>query len=418
MTESDTDILRRLAGRVADIAQLPIQAERRRQWMDHNALRPGRPMVYMAIHEMPWGELAEVVDEVRCRCQDPQLRTVEADLRQRLFVAEHLHTDHVVDDVFWVEKRIEGDGYGLEVREQTLDQGASAYRSHHYEPVLREPEDVDKIAFPEVHYDRAGTESLAQRLEGIFGDLLPVRICGKRSHTFNSWDTIVTWTGVQEVLMDLVLRPEYCHAIVRRLTDATLARMDQMEAAGLLDAPNPKHTVGSGCAGHSDELGLDHVDGQPWRYGELWGSATSQIFGEVSPEMHAEFAIDYENETLQRCGLVYYGCCEPLHNKMAELDRITNLRKVSISPWCDTEQAVANATRRYVFSHKPNPAVFAGETYDAVAAEAEVRHRLEYSDGMNCEIIAKDISTARHDPQRLIDWTAMAMRLAKAHVSA
>jgi hypothetical protein len=331
-------------------------------------------------------------------------------------MAERLETDHVVEGVFWVEKAIVGvDDYGVQVQEQTLAQSASLLSSHHYEPVIKGPEDVEKIKVPVVRHDEAATRSRQQQLDGLFGDILPVRVCGKRTHTYNSWDVIVTWTGVQEILMDLAMRPEFCHAIVRRLTDATLARMDQMEALGLMDHPNPRHTVGSGAAGFTDQLPQSDCDGLHFRYRDVWGSATSQILGEVSPRMHGEFAIEYENETLRRCGLCYYGCCEPLHNKMAQLDRIANLRKVSISPWCDTVKANANATRKYVFSHKLNPTMFAAERFDKAAAEAELRFRIENSGEHNCELIAKDISTARCDVQRLTDWTRIAMRVAREY---
>jgi hypothetical protein len=95
------------------------------------------------------------------------------------------------------------------------------------------------------------------------------------------------------------------------------------------------------------------------------------------------------------------------------LGKVPNLRKVSISPWCDTAKALEHATRQYVFSHKPHPGVFAAERFSIEEAEADVRHRLEQSGEMNCEVIAKDITTCRGDAQRLIDWTTMAMRVAR-----
>ena len=129
--------------------------------------------------------------------------------------------------------------------------------------------------------------------------------------------------------------------------------------------------------------------------------------------MHEEFALQYEIEVMSRFGLNYYGCCEPLHNKMHLMAKVPRLRKISISPWCDVAKAAAQAQGRYVFSHKPNPACFAGDRFDLPRAEQEVRSRLKQSGGMPCEIIMKDISTVRGDVQRLIDWCQMAYRIVK-----
>jgi len=413
MTEKDRNIVRSLAGELAELAALPIQAERIRMWKNSNGLRPNRPMIYMAAAEMPWGEITPHVDDLQCRCENPALRRIEYDMRRKLFIAKHLETDHVVEDTYWIEKKIDGDGFGLDVQEQLIERADSSVASHHYEPVICDMDDIEKIRTPEIVYDEVRTRERAEFIDDLLGDILPVKICGKRTHTYNAWDTAVCWTGVTETLMDLLMRPDFCHAVMRRLTDAVLSRMDQMEALGLLDHPNPRHTVGSGAAGYTDELPQADCDGERYRHKDIWGSSTSQIFSDVSPEMHEEFAVKYEVETLRRCGLTYYGCCEPLHNKMHILAGIPNLRKISISPWCDTTKAVENAARKYVFSHKPSPSVFAAESFSIEEAEADVRRRLECSRGMSCEVIAKDITTCRGEVERLINWTRMAMRVAR-----
>ena len=54
MDDSDThrfsreekDCLRTLALRVAELAARPVEQEKRREWHRHNALQPGRPLVF------------------------------------------------------------------------------------------------------------------------------------------------------------------------------------------------------------------------------------------------------------------------------------------------------------------------------------------------------------------------------------
>ncbi len=46
--------------------------------------------------------------------------------------------------------------------------------------------------------------------------------------------------------------------------------------------------------------------------------------------MHEEFALKYEMRWLEQFEVNYYGCCEPLHNRMDIVSKISNLRKVSM----------------------------------------------------------------------------------------
>lgn len=413
MAESDDrDTLRRLAGAVRELAERPVEREKIRLWTALNDLRPERPMLW--ITEIPWGEFDRAEPELACVCADPQARAIEAALRRRLFTARHFPCDGVIEPFWRVSLRIEGGDFGVPRSERSLAQGDSYIRSHHYEPVIRTRADVEKVRMPRVRYRREETERAAEQAAAWLGEALPVRLTGARGHAFNPWDTLVQWTGVTEALAALYDDPEFLHALLRRMTDAMLARLDQMEQLGLIECNRENARVGSGGAGYTSELPRPGRENGPFGTPDCWGSATAQIFCEVSPAMHEEFALRYEIEVLSRFGLNYYGCCEPLHNKMALMNTIPRPRKISISPWCDTARARAGAARRYVFSHKPSPAIFAEDRLDLVRAEADLRRRLADSGDMPCEIIMKDISTVRGDWRRLAAWCEMAHRLVQS----
>ncbi|MCM8816071.1 MAG: hypothetical protein NC913_00945 [Candidatus Omnitrophica bacterium] len=129
--------------------------------------------------------------------------------------------------------------------------------------------------------------------------------------------------------------------------------------------------------------------------------------------MHKEFALNYEKKWLEKFGLTYYGCCEPLHNKIGILEEIENLRKISISPRADVKVAAEKIKNRYVISYKPNPAVFAVDNWDRNFVKNELRKAIEIMKENGCivEVIMKDISTIRYKPQRLKDWTKIAMEV-------
>ena len=69
--------------------------------------------------------------------------------------------------------------------------------------------------------------------------------------------------------------------------------------------------------------------------------------------------------------------------------------------------------RDYVFSHKPNPAIVAEHGWNPDLARRRFREVLEITRGCVVEIILKDISTVRYEPQRLWDWTRLAMEAAE-----
>lgn len=409
MTTRDRDILRTLAAEIAELAQDPVQQERIDGWKALNSLEPVRPMLW--ITEIPWREFEDDVTELRAQCADARARRVERGLRRKIFTARKLRVDEVLATDFYVNRAIEGGGYGVEFKEERIEQGAAFIQSHHFLPVMKELDDVKKIKMPEL---RCNAEITAERVaffEDLFDGILDVKEAGVRQQSFVDWDLIVTWTGVTEALMDLMTRPDYIHAIMRRLTDSFLSAMTQLEEQNLLSYPHPLDRVHSGAAGYTDELPQPGADPDHIRLIDQWGGVSPQIFSDVSPEMHEEFALQYEIEVLSRCGLNYYGCCEPLHNKMHLMAKIPRLRKISVSAWCDVAKAVSEAEQPYVFSHKPSPAILAEDAFSQERAAEDMRDRLAKSGDMPSEFIMKDISTVRGDVNRIIAWCDMANRV-------
>ncbi len=108
--------------------------------------------------------------------------------------------------------------------------------------------------------------------------------------------------------------------------------------------------------------------------------------------------------------MTYYGCCESLSGKGHLLRKIPNLRKVSCRPWNDTKKAIHELGSDYVISRKSNPAIFTDTTFDTDRARREIREFLEQTeDNCHVEMIMKNISTVKYDPQRLWEWETIGM---------
>lgn len=118
--------------------------------------------------------------------------------------------------------------------------------------------------------------------------MIPVRHTG-RTVLFNAWDLLETWHGVENCLMDLYDRPEFLHAIMRRITDVTHHIIDGLEKLRLVEGRQE-----SLCYSllYSDWKGA----GEEGTAKNSWTFGTAQIFSSVSKEMHEEFELPYARE--------------------------------------------------------------------------------------------------------------------------
>ena len=226
-------------------------------------------------------------------------------------------------------------------------------------------------------------------------------------------DQLSAWRGIDQLYLDLIERPQWVHAVMQRLLDGKLGEIEALEAQGALRLNNRNHYNGSGGVGYTAQLPAEGYTKPAARCHDLWAMATAQIFSEVSPSMHEEFALTYERQFLERFGLANYGCCEPLHHKLDAVLKIRNLRRVSISPWADLDQSAERLQNRYVFSWKPNPAIVAGPTWRPEPVRAGLRDFCERTRGCVTDIIMKDTHTCNHEPRRLQDWVRIAMETAR-----
>ncbi len=144
-------------------------------------------------------------------------------------------------------------------------------------------------------------------------------------------------------------RPEFLHQIIAGYTANQDSLMTQLEELGLLEDEltelhcTPAYTDDLPKAGSGESVRLKNV----------WFRSMAQMFSTVSPAMHDEFELEYMRPLMARCGLVYYGCCEPLDNKISLLKTILNMRKIGVSPWADIESCAEQLGSDYVYARSP-----------------------------------------------------------------
>jgi hypothetical protein len=399
MNAKDKATLRPLAERYGEISRLDVQRERIDRFYKTNAMEKVRPVVL--ISEVPWGEIRD--EALVCKCSD-EFRGIEGNLRRTLYQWDHFQADMVVPPAFRVGKRSRSTGIGIRVEETQIksDTGTNI-SAHEYVDILKTEEDLAKVRLPEVSYDRESTDKAMELAGEVFDGIMPVQLCGHALQN-NIWDTIARFRGVESILMDLAMRPEFMHQIAQRFTEIVESTFAQEEALGLLDPMQYELHCTVAC---SKELPAADFKGKVRRK-DVWGRCAAQIFGSVSPDMHDEFDLAYNEKTFGGCGLLYYGCCEPMDGKIDILrKRFKNLRKVSITPWADPERAAAAMGKDLVMAAKPNPALVSSKTFNPKPVEEEMTRYLEACrrHGTVCEFVLKDISTIANQPENLTQWT-------------
>ena len=406
MNKKDLSVIRPLAERYSELAQLDIQKERLDRYKKTVSLEVVRPVVL--IDEVPWGELDAA--DLRLRCSDPVCRGIERFLRRSLYQWDNFQVDMVIPPYFQVQKKIKSTGLGIGIKENRLSGTTGTdIVSHEYTDQLKNEEDLEKIRIPQISYDREGTERDMETAEEIFQGLLPVKIAGIQVY-YSIWDQISTFRGVDTLLMDLSLRPDFMKKTAEKFARICESLVDQYEKLDLLD-PDPRLLHCTPAA--TDDLPAPDFAGKV-RKKDVWGRCHAQIFSAVSPEMHDEFDLVYNSRLFRDFGLVYYGCCEPLDRKIPLLrKRFENLRKISITPWADPERAAAEIGGDYVLAGKPNPAFVNAPVFDPRPVEEELKRYLDACKrhGTTCEFVLKDISTVARNPRNLTEWAETAGRV-------
>ncbi len=411
LCEADKTVLRTLADELATIAALPVHKEKAQLWQRLNDRQSGRPMVW--INEIPWHEM-NVNDELTIQTTHPWAQSQERDLRRTLYQWRHMPGDMVVDDYLTCPLAVHSTDFGIiEQVDIVKTDETSDIVSRHFHKQIHDFDDLEKIQMPKLSHNEQATEFNYQAMCDLYKDIMPVKKVGQTHIWFTPWDYLIRWWGIEEAMLDMCERPDLVHAGVERMVDAWMVELDQFTEGNLLSLDCDNTRIGSGGYGYTNDLPGDDFDPDHVKPHNMWGCSNAQIFSEVSPKMHWEFAVEHEIRWMSRWGMNYYGCCEPLDAKTNILEKIPNLRKVSVTPWCKTSRAVERIGPHWVMSRKPSPAIFADEIFSPDRARAELREFLDCAKGCHVEIIMKDISTLSQQPERLWQWADIAIEEAE-----
>ena len=399
----DRAIIRDFATRVAAIAALPVQAERKRLWTLHNSLKRPRPMILV----FPEGSWREIMLDSALACEGARARGIERGLRIQIYQHEHFDTDNIIEGVWRVAKAISVSGWGLDPKWHRSDQATGA---RGFDPVITGPADLKKLKFPEVSYDEEASLRSLQEVHELVGDIMPVKLVGVSHVSFHLMSLYTSLRGLEQVMLDMYENPSMLHDAMAFLEEGNRRIVQQYIDLNLLSLNNDNTYHSSGGNGFTTDLPKLGFNPDRVRPCDMWASAEAQELAQVSPAMHVEFSMQYEKRLLEPFGLNGYGCCEDLTRKLDDVLAIPNIRRISLSPWADVEACARKLGDKYIFSWKPHPAHLAG-TFDPAMVKDYIRHALEATKNCVFEIILKDTHTCDNQPQRFDQWTRIAREL-------
>ena len=400
--QNDVEILRELAKQVSEIASKPIQNERKDLWRQHNSFKRVRPLIYVRAFAF-----SEIFNSKNLKCEDPFLRGYEYYLHMMKF-RDTIGDDFIIEPWLTVESvynpPIENRwGVRVALGEKTRDGGAAAFR-----PEIREEKDIERLVFPHHEIDEKATKERFEKLQDAVGDSLIVQV--DRGSMFSCFTSDISTDlakirGLEQIMWDIYDRPEWFHKLLAFMRDGVLKVHEEAEKANdfsLLNHQNQAMT-------YAEEL----KDPAPNVYGvkrkELWWFMASQEYTTFGPDKYYEFMLQYQIPILQKFGLVAYGCCEDLTQKIDYLRKIPNLRRIAVSPFANVKKCAEQIGKDYILSWRPNPSsmISTGLDEDFVRNHMRENFKIFKENESYFDITLKDVETINNQPQNVSRWVQL-----------
>ncbi|MCL4416602.1 MAG: hypothetical protein M1365_07915, partial [Actinobacteria bacterium] len=285
---------------------------------------------------------------------------------------------------------------------------------------IKTPDDIKRLTPRTFKVDKKPTLEMKDKLENIFGDILPIKLgnfdnfdfdLGNQPFTGNNFIG-VTWDlfkliGTEKIMTWVYDHPDALHTLCRFLVDDKKRFYQFLKDEKLLDFNTDNQFAGPSCYGYVSDLPACDTDREV-ELKDCWTWPESQETECMSPKMFAESFLPYIAEIANMFGLSYYGCCERMDDRFPYVKQaIKNLRIVSVSHWNDFKKAGELLGKDYVYSRKPTPAYVSGETANWDLVEKEAIQTRDATKNGCLEIICRDVYSSKCTPARAKEWIKM-----------
>lgn len=392
ISDQDRKILRDLAKKQYEYSQMDKNKKRIQEWYAHNSLKGERPMIHLEM-----GTFADEILPQRLKCTGTFAREIESNLYCNFLNQELFDDDRVTPDHYPMSYDTHFTLFNIQIKQHHAGKSVG----HEFVSVVGDlEEDYEKLGETDFGVDLESTSAKKQAIEECIGDILPVKIKMDCLYSVpTQW--IVHFMKMEDMMYNMYDYPELFKEMMDRVAKDTLSYYRMLEEKHLILPTTAGESLGQGSWCYNHEL-ADEAEAKkrPLTTKDVWGFMDSQETVGISPEMFEEFIFPCYEKIAGQYGLLSYGCCEPVHPIWDScISKLKNLRKVSVSPWCDEEfMGERLAGSSVIFHRKPSPNFLGvGENLDEDAFRKAMRKTLRAAKGCKLEITQRDVYTINKD---------------------
>lgn len=409
--KQDVDVLRKLGRKVAELAATEKNKQKIDKWTRLTDLdKSAGPATLVHLWPLAWAEA--LPDEQYLLCENETARFYERDLRQRIWSVENLHDDTVIEPMIRYHHCTEITAYPeLPVMAHYAADDHAKTGAFKFESPIKEMADIDKIGDPVVKVDFEQREKLKAEAEEIFEGIIDVIPWGiyYAAKVLDEWAEL---RGMENVYTDMIDEPEWTHEAMQRIADNFEKRFKLCEELGVWGPWEKSDPLGSTGLRFNPEIPNYKETMKKGRalLNETWAFTCAEGFNCVSPGMHEEFNLPYDQQLMKLFKYANVGCCEVLSSKVDFVRNVPNARRISVSEWCDFAQAGEAIGTDLLYGYKPSGVPFVGEELHAEQVRKELSTVLEAAKDCPLEMILNIGGTlgGGDGAAKLVEWTKIA----------
>ncbi len=405
-----------LVDRFLEACEDPRYTERKAMWTRHQHLEKVEKTpihVHLPVNGGYPTVWQEIISPNELIFAEGLPRSIELQLRQRLYKHEHIPDDDVILPVLSVGAvfRTPADEmWGLPLTRREAEFGYASGGAYKPVPPVESEADLDRLTLPPMDIDFEETARRVEQAQELVGGRIPVVVSADRVGG-SPFEIVVRLRGMDNLLFDFVDSPRMVHRLMDFVTTAFERCLLETDRLRLFDVPSSW----LGCRVHYEEMGPEVLRASSG-IDSSWVYISAQSAATISPAMFDEFLQPYHERIarLYHPGRVYFHGCEDLTRKYAVVKKTPGLRRFHVSPWSDFHSLGPEIGTDCVIERHVHPA-------NNILVFNEDQMRDEVEDSMNVgkdlfmDLNLSDIHTVGHRPERLAQWARVAQEVTQRY---